>query len=165
MPQCLKLKLDSIERGREHLTILEGPYRGQTASIKLKDNGDSYLSTDIQHKSMARLKYSISKRKLITDKDEYQATDHPDSPWKKGLYDIEIPDYPHALGGRYEDSAVRAKTWFRIGHEGERYLHTGRVSLGCITITEVKHWDEIYNKLIKARKGDSISVGVLEIVD
>jgi len=165
LPQCLKLKLDRIERGREYLTILEGAYRGQAASVKLKDNGDSYLSTDIQHESMARLKYSISKRKLIIGNDEYQATDHADSPWEKGLYDIEIPDYPHEDRRNYVKISSRFKTWFRIGHNGERYLHTGRASLGCITITEIEKWNEIYNKLIKARKGDSASIGVLEVVD
>ncbi len=63
------------------------------------------------------------------------------------------------------DRSSRAKTWFRIGHEGERYLHTGGRSLGCVTITEVEKWNEIYNKLIKARKGDFLSVGVLEVID
>lgn len=81
------------------------------------------------------------------------------------MYDIEIPDYPHSGGARYEKQAPRAKTWFRIGHNGERYLHTGGYSLGCITITEIIRWVEIYNKLIKARKGDSISVGILEVID
>lgn len=52
------------------------------------------------------------------------------------LYDIEIPDYPHLGGARYEKEAPRAKTWFRIGHRGDRYLHTGGRSLGCITIIE-----------------------------
>ncbi|MDP3043181.1 MAG: hypothetical protein Q8N21_02150 [bacterium] len=102
---------------------------------------------------------------MIIGDDEYHADDHQDSPWKKGLYDIEIPDYPHLGGSRYKNEAKWAKTWFRIGHKRERYLHTGRVSLGCITITDVKNWDEIYNKLIKARKGDFISVGALEVVD
>ena len=59
----------------------------------------------------------------------------------------------------------RAKTWFRIGHSGDRYLHAGGFSLGCMTITEVVRWGEIYNGLIKARKGDLMSVGVLEVID
>jgi len=52
-----------------------------------------------------------------------------------------------------------------IGHSGERYLHPGRVSAGCISITETTRWMEIYDSLIKARKGDFMSVGVLEVVD
>ncbi len=64
-----------------------------------------------------------------------------------------------------ENKSIRSMSWFRIGHIGERYLHTGNHSLGCITMTEVERWDEIYDKLIKARKGDFLSVGMLEIVD
>ena len=55
--------------------------------------------------------------------------------------------------------------WFRIGHSGDRYLHPGRVSAGCISITETARWMEIYDVLIKARKGDLMSVGILEVVD
>lgn len=79
--------------------------------------------------------------------------------------EIEIPDYPHSGGARYEKQAPRAKTWFRIGHSGERYLHTGGRSLGCITIIETTRWAEIYNVLVKARKGDFVSAGILEVVN
>ena len=44
-------------------------------------------------------------------------------------------------------------------------LELGGLSLGCITVTETKRWMEIYNALIKARKGDFMSVGILEVVD
>src|SRR3990167_7150610 len=54
-------------------------------------------------------------------------------------------------GANYPE-AKRAKTWFRIGHGGERYLHTGSRSLGCMTVIEAKRWMEIYGALIKARK-------------
>ena len=94
-----------------------------------------------------------------------KSIDYKNSPWEKGLYDIEIPDYPHLVGARYEKQAPRAKTWFRIGHNGEKYLHTGGRSLGCITVTKNTRWAEIYNALIKARKGDSVSVGILEVID
>ena len=67
-------------------------------------------------------------------------------------------------GANYPE-AKRAKTWFRIGHGGERYLHTGSRSLGCMTVIEAKRWMEIYGALIKARKGDFMSIGVLEVID
>jgi glycerol-3-phosphate dehydrogenase len=56
-------------------------------------------------------------------------------------------------------------TWFRIWHGGERYLHTGSRSLGCITIVDTERWMEICNTLIKALKGDFMSVGVIEVID
>ena len=112
----------------------------------------------------ARVTYSVSKKVLTLKGKRYKADDDPKNPWRKGLYDIEIPDHPHRGGLNYPE-AGRGTVWFRIGHSGERYLHPGRVSAGCISITETTRWMEIYNALIKARKGDFMSVGVLEVVD
>ena len=95
---------------------------------------------------------------------KYKTVDYPKDPWQKGLYDLEIPDYAHH-GGEYYPEAKRAKVWFKVGHSGARYLHAGGISRGCMTIIETKRWMEIYNKLIKARKGDFMSVGILEIID
>lgn len=167
LPAFLKVQSGYIESGREYFTILEGSYRGQKASVSLDNvnNNTSRLLADVKHEPLIHLQYSISQKKLVIANKKYKTTDHAETPWKKGWYDIELPDYPHPKGRDYEGRAPRAMSWFRIGHEGERYLHTGSRSLGCITVTEVEKWDEIYNKLIKARKGDFLSVGALEVVD
>ena len=167
LPAFLKVQSEYIESGREYFTILEGSYRGQKASVSLDNanNNSSRLLADVKHEPLIYLQYSISQKKLVIGNKKYKATDYAETPWKKGWYDIELPDYPHTGGRDYLDRSSRAKTWFRIGHEGERYLHTGGRSLGCVTITEVEKWNEIYNKLIKARKGDFLSVGVLEVID
>jgi hypothetical protein len=167
LPAFLKVQPEYVEGGREYFKILEGSYKNKKASVNLDNanNKSSRLLTDVKHESLIYLQYSISKKKLIIGNKKYQATDYKETPWKKGWYDIELPDYPHTGGRGYLDKSFRAKTWFRIGHEGERYLHTGGNSLGCITITEVEKWSEIYDKLIKARKGDFLSVGVLEVID
>ena len=57
------------------------------------------------------------------------------------------------------------KLGLELGIMEKKYLHTGGRSLGCITITKNTRWAEIYNALIKARKGDSVSVGILEVID
>jgi hypothetical protein len=113
---------------------------------------------------MVRAQYSISQKIFILKGRKYKTVDYPKAPWKRGLYDIEIPDYAYRGGANYPE-AKRAKTWFRIGHSGERYLHTGSRTLGCITIIETKRWMEIYNASIGARKGDFMSVDVLEVID
>lgn len=165
--QEIQILLDnnSIEFFPLNQKIIEIKIEKASVSLDNKNDNSSRLLTNVKHESSIYLKYSISKKKLIIDNKKYNATDYPDSPIKKGWYDIELPDSPHLGGQYYLETSLRAKTWFRIGHEGERYLHTGRRSLGCITITDTKKWDEIYNKLIKARKGDFLSVGVLEVVD
>jgi len=164
LPAYLKIKIERADAKREYFTILEGPYRGRIASSVFKDDSASQFITDVKHESMARASYSISKKTFTLNGKKYQTVDYPKDPWKKGLYDIEIPDYPHKGGRNYLNQSKRAMTWFKIGHNGERYLHTGGQSLGCITIVETKRWMEIYNILIKARK-DSISVGALEVID
>ena len=57
-----------------------------------------------------------------------------------------------------------AKTWFRIGHSGDRYLHPGERSAGCITVKDTKRWTEIYRHLIISRKHDSRSIGVVKVI-
>lgn len=164
LPAFLEVQPDYIKSGREYFTILEGIYQGRKASVSLDENKKSRFISNIEHEPLIHLQYSISKKLLIIGNKKYQTTDDAESPWKKGWYDIELPDYPHKDRMNYVKISSRFKTWFRIGHTGERYLHTGRASLGCITITEIEKWNEIYSKLIKARKGDFISVGVLEVV-
>jgi len=118
----------------------------------------------VHPKDSAFLVYSKSKKQLKLHDRIYSATDSSDAPWKKGLYDIEIPNSPHRGGLNYKQ-AKYGRTWFRIGHSGDRYIHTGRHSLGCITLIEQGKWDELCENLLKARKGDGRGVGVLEIVD
>lgn len=78
-------------------------------------------------------------------------------------YDIEIPDIPHP-GGLHYPEARYAKIWFRVGHSGKRYIHTGEHSRGCITLLEQERWDELCKILSKARKDDGRSIGVLEVI-
>lgn len=165
LPAYLKVKIDRVNNKREYFTILEGPYRGRPASVKLRDNNYSRFIAEVRHEYMIRAKYSISKKIFILKGKKYKTVDYPKAPWQKGLYDIEIPDYPHKGGRNYLDQSKRAMTWFKIGHGGERYLHAGGLSLGCITVIETSRWMEVYNILIRARKDDFMSVGVLEVVD
>lgn len=44
-------------------------------------------------------------------------------------------------------------------------LKSIHVKLSKITHSETTRWMEIYDSLIKARKGDLMSVSVLEVVD
>jgi len=164
LPAYLKIKVERFDANREYFTILEGAYRGEPASVELRDNGSSWLITGTKHEPPVRITYSISKKILTLKGKKYKTDDDPKNPWKKGLYDIEIPDHPHKGGLKYPE-AGRGTVWFRIGHSGARYLHPGLVSAGCVSITETVRWMEIYDALIKARKGDFISVGILEVID
>jgi hypothetical protein len=163
IPSYLKVRIDDMKNKREYFTILEGIHRGKSASVKLGENESTQFTSNIQHESVVYATYSISKKQFTLKRKKYKAVDYPNAQWNKGLYDIEIPDVPHKGGLNY--NIKKATTWFRIGHMGDKYLHTGQMSLGCITITENNRWVEIYNALIKARKNDYMSVGVIEVID
>ncbi len=166
LPAYLKVKIEkSLNAKREYFTILEGPYCGKLASVVFRTDGSSQFVSKVKHEPVVHAVYSISKKIFTLNGKKYQAEDYPKASWQNGLYDIEIPDFPHPGGRNYLSKSPRAITWFRIGHKGDKYLHTGRFSLGCITIIENTRWMEIYETLIKARKGDSMSVGVLEVID
>lgn len=163
LPKYLKLLLQRMDSKREYFSIMEGVLRGKKASVEL-GNTKVYLSSKNAHTKAVQMTYSISKKILKFQKTLYQAVDYRNVPWKKGFYDVEIPDHPHEGGHNYPDTQF-ATTWFRIGHAGERYLHTGKRSAGCITLIEQNKWDQLYEILARARKGDGLSVGVLKVVD
>ncbi len=164
LPEYIKVNPKYIKNEREYFVPLEGTHRDKLLSAKLQDDGSSYLISDVQHKPMIRATYSISKKVLILNGKKYKAIDYPDAPWEKGIYNIEIPDYPHGNNYSYTE-AKRQKVWFRVDFEEERYLHVGARSLGCMTIIETTRWMEIYSILIIARKGDFKSVGEVNVVD
>lgn len=164
LPAYLKVRLDRIESKREYVTVLEGPLQGAHLSISLNGQGKSYLLARDPQVGPISLTYSIATKILRLGRQTFQTTDDPENPWKIGVYDVEIPDAPHRGGINYPNVKY-AKVWFRIGHSGTRYLHIGRHSAGCITLIEQEKWDRLCGVLLKARKGDGESVGVLEVID
>jgi hypothetical protein len=87
---------------------------------------------------------------------------------KAGEYWLKIPDAPHLGGQHYTGRCKSPSTWFRIvhaagGYYGERYLHPGQVSAGCITVLP-EGWDKLYDYLINARIGDMQNVGKIQVV-
>lgn len=166
LPAFLRVKFIKTEENRDHFIILEGPYMGKKGSIKKDTENKSYLKQgNLKRDDSIYATYSISKKVFSLNGKKYSATDYKNFLWTKGLYDIEIPDYPHEGGRIYLKKSKRAMTWFKIGHSGDRYSHAGGRSLGCMTVIEIDRWMEIYNELIKARKGDGKSVGILEVID
>lgn len=52
--------------------------------------------------------------------------------------------------------------WFRIGHQGNRYVHPGRISAGCLTCAP-SQWEQIYPVLNCSRASDKVSIGTLVV--
>ncbi len=164
LPLYLKVQLERTENKRQYFKIMEGVLLGVRASVKLDNDGTSYFGNENSHTAPVSITYSISKKTARFRNKVYKTIDYPDSPWEKGFYDIEIPDHSHEGGHHYPESKL-ATVWFRIGHDGKRYFHPGKYSLGCMTLTEIHRWDELCAILIKARKGDGRSIGTVEVID
>lgn len=166
IPLHCKVQIDGKDGEREYFTILAGVNKNTKASVSVKESEAPRFAKTNPHKKAINLTYSISKKTLRSGKKIYKTVDYVDAPWVKGVYRIEIPDYPHKLGGSFVDQAPHATTWFRTSHlDGDRYLHTGGRSLGCITVAEKNRWDEIYAMLITARSGDDNTIGTLKVID
>lgn len=171
LPEHLKVRFVRVEEQREYFEALEGVFVGQEFTVKLDAQGQSYLEDRLPaYRSGAKLKFSHNAKSLITPVGTFNAEMDPDNPIPFGTHKLQIPDFPHALGRRYMNQASKALSWFHIGEgvaivgESERYLHTGLVSAGCITITDVEKWDKLYNYLILCRNEDQLSVGTIEVV-
>ncbi len=175
LPEFLKIHV--VKSGsREEFEILEGRFRGKKASVKKKgwrwDQWDwdmSFFENDIRrghpYKPSAKMRFYIKSEKLEIDGlGEFHAKTDASNPPPLGRHDIEIPYEPHPGGDYYKGKARYAKTWFRVGHNGDRFLHCGNVSEGCITVKEIHRWDEIYKHLIVSRKGFD-SIGTIEVWD
>ena len=67
--------------------------------------------------------------------------------------------------------ASKAMAWFYLGTgnakpgDNDRYLHPGRVSAGCVTVTEVSKWDSLYAVLILSRATGGKDVGTITVQD
>ena len=164
LPYMLKVSLIKETESREHFEILEGSYLGKTASVTKREGGGSYLSASEVHKTGVTVVFNKTSQELTIGSKSYFAITDSSNPVPSGTWSIEIPDAPHQGGHYYESSSKYATTWFRVGHSGDRYLHSGNRSAGCVTVKKLSGWDEIYNKLIRSRK-NKLSVGTLKVED
>ncbi len=164
LPHFLGVELVEMTSQGTHFRILEGRFKGELAQIS-SSAGSDYLRQEIGvRKESARLHLRKSSQRLqIAGLGEFSVVLDPRNPLPMGSYVVEIPDEPHELGRPYLDQAKYARTWFRLGETGDRYLHTGRVSAGCVTVETVDSWDSICKFLLRCRL-DSKAIGILEVL-
>jgi hypothetical protein len=138
LPYGLQVDVTGLEKGRDHFKILEGPYKGRAASVA-RDGATSYLVENIHHESAAALRFDRAKQELwVNGRGPYSAFSGHFDKWTQvptGKHVIQIPDAPHsATREAYYRYTRYHKTWFRVGTSGDRYLHVGEISEGCVTV-------------------------------
>lgn len=160
-------RLDATKK-RDFFTASEGSYKGVKFSVAQKSDNSSYL-VDGKHLGLGTVKFDKTKGELhYGDTGPVATITDPDNPIPVGTYDLEIPDAPHSGGNGYISRSSYATVWFRIRPGGDntstdRYLHPGRISAGCVTVTDVEKWTSIYEYLYNRRKND-VSVGTITVV-
>ena len=159
LPSHLKVNHTGTSGGRDQFTILEGIHNGKTASVAQPSGGGSYLDAGATWSGGASATFDKSAGTLRVGSTRYSATTDSRNPIADGTHEIQIPDHPHGGGSGYHSLGT---VWFRLGTSGDRYLHPGRVSAGCVTVTDTGDWGTLYNSLIKAR-ASTTAVGTLTV--
>ncbi len=164
LPHLLAVELTELTAQAKRFRILEGRYQGELAQISASPRHD-YLRQEIGVRRGAAQMILLrgAQRLRIAEVGEFSIIVDPLNPIPLGSHRVEIPDEPHDRGVPYLDRAKYARTWFRIGDRGDRYLHTGETTAGCATVDTVESWDEICRVLLRSRL-DSQAVGTIEVV-
>ncbi|MDB5790024.1 MAG: hypothetical protein JWQ80_48 [Massilia sp.] len=171
-----KVSLNNSSGGRDAGIFQEGILQGQSFDVASGFLNPSYPRVDELTITVARrpgggvvidgqtydleLKLSYKEGGMAKSSGPFAAKTDPANPTPIGVHDLEIPDFPHDLGLPYGPFGT---VWFRIGHSGDRYMHPGRNSAGCITCAP-RDWAAIYHVAHSARRSDGKSVGVLNMV-
>lgn len=170
LPQYIKVKYIERRNGRDYFTIEEGVYKGKDASVSQKSGNQSWLGKPLPaYSSAANLVFKKREGKLVTPIGVIAATTDSSNPISNGRHPIQLPDFPHDLGRSYVGRASKAMTWFYLGTgnaipgKNDRYLHPGRISAGCVTVTDVSKWDSLYKKLILSRASGGKNVGAITV--
>jgi hypothetical protein len=164
LPYGLKVETLGIEAGREKFRVLEGIRKGKNGSVRLTAAGGSQFGS-VTQRGAASISFNLSREKITFNGRTIDAITDPSNPVSPGTWKLQIPDEKHtAYGNGYLSRSQYATTWFRlIGDGRDRYLHPGRVSAGCTTVTDVENWGLLWQHLILARLGDGMNVGTLSV--
>lgn len=169
LPHYLRVNYLKNEGGRDYFKINEGRANGNEASVRQRQDGGSYLADgDPTLNESAIVHFVLETKQLFYRNHEdwvgpIATVTDPNNPVPTGIHNLEIPDEVHDKARGYVSQTPFAETWFRIGHAGDRYLHPGTGTLGCVTVQDIPKWTEIYQYLIKRRKGDGKSVGTIQV--
>jgi hypothetical protein len=165
-----RVTLTSSTPQRDYFTFVEGPHKGKAASAKRPSATQSHLSSSRPaYRRAATLTFNIAAGSVNWGGASLKAITHHLNPVSVGIHPLQLPDFPHDLGLPYLDRTPYALHWFYLGHghatrgANDRYLHAGTASAGCITVTDVSGWGQLYEHLILCRGLDN-TIGTVHVV-
>jgi hypothetical protein len=144
IPYGLKLQLTDSNQERESFQILEGAYKGTTASVKRKGPNQSFLVDAMRRDPPGSVRFELGKQALyLGARGPYNAFSGGGfggfTPVSPGKYQLSIPPFPaRATRTGYGRWTRYHRMWFRIGTDphGSRFLHPGEISEGCVTVRQ-----------------------------
>ncbi|MDR2872164.1 MAG: hypothetical protein LBV45_06535 [Xanthomonadaceae bacterium] len=170
LPEYLKVEVLSQQEEQCRFRAIEGIRQDQLFSF-----GSGQLGFgDPGYVAAAELKYGRRekilryRRKGMTQWREISAVTHAGHPVPVGKHPIQIPDFPHVIGGVGNDRTPYCRSWFYLKHgvavpgADSRYLQPGQAGEECIAI-DWGDWTELYQFLIRCRSGDNETVGEIDI--
>jgi hypothetical protein len=175
-PAQAKVSFSKTENGRDFFTVLDGVLKGQACDTRtgflsaadpqlpsVRVVCESTTPVEIGGEQFDR-SLTVFYKSAPSDPEKkegpFPAKVDPTTPLPKGTYPLEVQDFPHESNPAY--GAFRT-VWFRVGRSGDKYLHVGRVSAGCVTCApQGDNWTRIYKRLSVARL-DNLTVGTLEM--
>lgn len=183
LPEYCHVKLHKSTNGRDSITIQEGPHALKSATVQ------SGFLIERRHDPQAIVTFYLGSNVLSWPGGP--ATKPPNgggvtgglasftdvnNKVPEGLWDVEIPDFPHKLGRGYTGFTGHALSWFRIAAQNsrDRYIHPGTISEGCATVgikgdkssssgqAALRDYEKIYAYLIARRKSAGV-VGQIQV--
>jgi hypothetical protein len=162
LPEYLAVDIASSLGGRDVFTVLEGLHAGKAFSLavgRLRTGSPGWQGP-------ARLSFNIGKQRLNFPGGQVRAKTSQSHPIAPGTHVLQMPDYPHDVGG---GNLSNARSWFYLGRGAPpasgsaAYVNTIRPSEGGITV-EAADWPTLYQYLILCRNADGKSVGTVAVV-
>lgn len=187
-----KIQITNSKEGRTYFRIMDGSFKGKLASLT-DGNAKLYLSgekptisssgavIEVIYSGKERTIYSVIRKDIRQIPARLSFTGNTatvslttigaDSlnPLPEGTYNILVPDVPHdkEYTEQYKPAYPALKchqVWFPIEYQtNNRYVHVGAISEGCVTVLDLKLWNQIYDYLISHRRTDLRYVGKLII--
>ncbi len=170
LPQYLKVTFSERRNGRDYFKIEEGAYKGKNASVSQNSGSASWLGKPLPtYRGPVNMTFKKGEGKLMTPVGTLRATTDPSNPIPNGQHPVQLPAFPHDLARGYVSKSSKAMTWFYLGTgnaipgRNDRYLHPGRISAGCVTVTDLYKWDSLYAILILSRATGGKNIGTINV--
>jgi len=182
-----RVEFQRAENNRDYFKILDFEHQNREASLSHEQVGGTFKSRLIQplaYLGPAKVDWDAGIKKVVvsipgtpsipkieaTGKSDTDPANLSNGTFKlRPRMEVFRPGTdPPALGEIYKGylrDAPHFYTWFLIEYQPARgfFLHAGRASAGCVTVTEMPKWESIFQLLVRCRTPDFKHIGEITV--